>query len=73
MPVGTSLPQGSLWFILGTLCVAFHGIASELPLHVLGEPAGQCFNFDSAVMAHEGHAIRAMTYNHNENWLITGA
>jgi polyadenylation factor subunit 2 len=34
---------------------------------------GQSFNFDSAVMAHEGHAIRAMTYNHNENWLITGA
>jgi polyadenylation factor subunit 2 len=30
------------------------------------------FNFESAVMAHEGNGIRTMTYTHNDNWLITG-
>jgi polyadenylation factor subunit 2 len=30
------------------------------------------FNFESALMAHEGNAVRSMTYTHNDNWLVTG-
>jgi polyadenylation factor subunit 2 len=34
--------------------------------------AGMSFNFESALMAHEGNAVRSMTYTHNDNWLVTG-